>query len=107
MSGKSHCCEMMQSNVDKTCETHADPFDCPDQLVHYVDKFDEYGIIVHDGGRSCVRIAFCPWCGAKLPESKRERWFTELKKLGIDEPSDSDIPTKYETDAWYESIEPE
>jgi hypothetical protein len=25
--------------------------------------------MVHDGGSSVVEIAFCPWCGSKLPAS--------------------------------------
>lgn len=24
--------------------------------------------MVHDGGSSVVAIAFCPWCGSKLPQ---------------------------------------
>jgi hypothetical protein len=46
----------------------------------YHPTFDEYGIIVHDGGPSFVVIAYCPWCGVGLPESKRDRWFTESGK---------------------------
>ena len=32
-----------------------------------------YGLIIHDGGTSAVTIQFCPWCGSKLPASKRDR----------------------------------
>jgi hypothetical protein len=66
----------------------------------YIPKFDEYGIIVHDGGTSMVRIQFCPWCGTRLPESKRDRWFDELKRRGID-PRGEQVPAEYQTDAWY------
>ena len=48
-----------------------------------------------------MSIAFCPWCGAKLPESLRERWFAELQALGFDDPSEQDIPERYRGDAWY------
>ena len=68
-----YCCEMMRSNVERTCEVHNEPSDCPDRLVVYVAKFAEYGMIVHDGGRSHVTINYCPWCGARLPESAGER----------------------------------
>ena len=66
-----HCCERMRQQVEWVCERHPDRFDCPDCLVHYAAVLREYGLIVHDGGSSVVRIEFCPWCGAKLPESQR------------------------------------
>jgi hypothetical protein len=62
----------MAQNVDKRCEEHPDAFECPDHLIYYSDRFQEYGLIIHDGGSSYTRINFCPWCGTKLPESKRE-----------------------------------
>jgi hypothetical protein len=66
-----HCCEMMTQNVSYRCVTHPDPFDCPDQLIHFDPKTGKYGIIVHDGGTSCVEIAHCPWCGGKLEDKAR------------------------------------
>jgi hypothetical protein len=61
----------MTEEVERTCDTHPDRFDCPDCLLLYVPGQNEYGIIVHDGGSSCVTIRFCPFCGTKLPESER------------------------------------
>ncbi len=26
-----------------------------------------FGIMIHDGGSGVIQIAFCPWCGDKLP----------------------------------------
>jgi hypothetical protein len=43
------------------------PFECPDALVNYSEQGKDYGLIIHDGGSSVISIAFCPWCGAKLP----------------------------------------
>ena len=63
---RKHCCEMMQSNVKNQCAGHQDRFDCPDCLIDYRPKTDEYGLIVHDGGSSMIAIRFCPWCGADL-----------------------------------------
>jgi hypothetical protein len=97
----SHCCESMREQVEFTCEQHASRFDCPDALIGYLLVLNEYGLIVHDGGTSAVNIAFCPWCGTKLPESLRERWFTELAALGFDEPLVQDIPERYKSDEWY------
>ncbi|MEG0856826.1 MAG: hypothetical protein RSG52_10165 [Terrisporobacter sp.] len=91
------CCENMKdnTNTNKAC------FDCPDTLIYYNEKFDQFGIIIHDGGTSYICINFCPWCGQKLPESKRDRWFDELEELGYDSPFDTDIPVEYKSNKWY------
>ena len=94
----------MRNQAEFSCEQHASPYDCPDALVSYSPKFNEYGLIVHDGGSSSVRISHCPWCGCRLPESLRERWFEELEELGFDDPLVQDIPQKYTTDAWYRDV---
>jgi hypothetical protein len=66
-----HCCERMEERLKLDCSQPEDVFECPDSLVYYADRSNEYGLIVHDGGTSYVVIEYCPWCGAKLPESKR------------------------------------
>lgn len=91
----------MFNQVNLKCQEHANPFDCPEKLIHHSAKFDEYGIIIHDGGSAFEIIKFCPWCGAKLPESKRDIWFEELEKLGINDPWEEEIPKKFKTDEWY------
>ena len=65
-------CVHIAEQVTRTCEQHPDPHDCPDILIVYFSKYDEYGIPIRDGGSSIVTIHFCPWCGTKLPESKRK-----------------------------------
>ncbi|MEU9834971.1 hypothetical protein AB0D67_25850 [Streptosporangium sp. NPDC048047] len=55
------------------CEDHEDPFECPDALVRFNAGFQEYGLIIHDGETSVIGIAFCPWCGSRLPGSQRDR----------------------------------
>jgi hypothetical protein len=97
----SHCCQRMTDAVNYRCHQHPDPFDCPDSLFHYTPKFDEYGIIVHDGGSSSVLIFFCPFCGARLPDSKRDLWFEKLEALGISASSETDIPKEFQTDEWF------
>lgn len=79
------------------CSDHADPFDCADSLVVYNEIFDEIGLVVHDGGPSYVLIAHCPWCGTRLPESQRDRWFDETEEKGI---SDDALPPEYASAAW-------
>jgi hypothetical protein len=96
-----HCCLQMETHLKATCKVHADRRDCPDALIDYVAKFDEYGLIIHDGGSSSISIAYCPWCGNRLPPPKRDRWFNELEAMGFDDPYSQEIPEAYQSDAWY------
>jgi hypothetical protein len=94
-----HCCEAMTRQVDWHCDTHADRYDCSDALISFTAKFREYGLIIHDGGTSSIIISYCPWCGARLPESQRDRWFDEMDRRGIN-PWTSDVPAEFEDDRW-------
>lgn len=87
----------MASALAFDCDQHADPFECPDSLVVYNEVFDEIGLIVHDGGPSKVNIDFCPWCGTRLPESQRDRWFDETEAKGF---TDETLPPEYRSGAW-------
>lgn len=89
----------MNRQVGLRCEVHADPFACPDALVRFVPRFQEYGLVVHDGGTSHVGITYCPWCGSRLPASQRDRWFDELEARGID-PWEDELPPEFEDDRW-------
>ena len=61
----------MAERVNHRCEQHPDVFDCSDNLIYHSAESGEYGLVIHDGGSSYARIDYCPWCGAKLPESTR------------------------------------
>ncbi len=91
----------MQEQVDLVCVEHPNQDVCPDALIHYSERFNEYGLMVHDGGPSSLVIAFCPWCGTKLPSSLRNRWFEELKALGFSNPWSQDVPEQYKSGAWH------
>jgi hypothetical protein len=92
----------MNSHVLIASKKGTDPYDYPDQVIVYSDKFDEYGLIIRDGGTSSYEINFCPFCGSKLPESKRDRWFDELEKLGHENPFDDEsIPYAYKSSDWF------
>ncbi|WP_397304903.1 DUF6980 family protein [Peribacillus butanolivorans] len=67
---KKHCCDDMAYHENFKCEIHEKPFECPDKLVIYYEKDNEYGLIIHDGGSSSIEILFCPWCSKKLSEGK-------------------------------------
>ncbi|MEV8514740.1 hypothetical protein [Dactylosporangium sp. NPDC051484] len=81
-----------------------DPWDDPDVVVVYTPKFDEYGLPIRDGGTSMVVIGFCPWCGGRLPQSRRDAWFDEMERLGLD-PWEDEIPEVYQSDAWWRGEE--
>ncbi len=86
-----HCCQEMEQRLTLGCNLHDSEYDCPDVLVSYLSKFDEYGLIIHDGGSNSISITYCPWCGTRLPESKRDLWFYTLEKSGFDDLTEQDI----------------
>ena len=63
---ESLCCESMQAALEMNCTEHDDPFECPDCLIAYNEAFNQFALIVHDGGRDVVLIRHCPWCGERL-----------------------------------------
>lgn len=93
----SLCCADMTHRLEFTCDQHADPFECGDNTVVYNEIFDEFGLIVHDGGASYIVIAFCPWCGVELPRSQRDRWFDETEAMGL---TGDTLPPAYLTGEW-------
>ena len=71
-----HCCERMQLHLT----------DGEGAAILHDTKFNEYGIPVLDGfgrsaGSSYITLDFCPWCGAKLPPSKRDEYFDRLEAI--------------------------
>lgn len=95
------CCEQMRVQLMRQCDQHPDPNDCPDVLVTYDPKFDQFGIPIRDGGSSSLSIRYCPWCGVSFPDSKRDLWFDTLEQMGIDGPMDQDVPDEFKSDAWW------
>ena len=67
-----HCCEMMRYNVEYTCDMHPNRGDCPDCLVEYSERSSSYGLMIrNEAGGGVITIAYCPWCGTKLPQPAR------------------------------------
>lgn len=83
------CCAQMQNALDD-----------PDIPLSYTPKFREIGIRVLDGGDSSILLLFCPWCGNKLPESLRSKWFAELERRHID-PYGENIPDEFLDERWF------
>jgi hypothetical protein len=64
----TYCCEEMTRQMHHACTSHPDLADCPDSLIAYSEDTHQFGLRVHDGGRSVIDISHCPWCGANLVE---------------------------------------
>jgi hypothetical protein len=56
----------MAYDLDHKCTSHPDRRECPDAFIGEVRG--GFGLLVHDGGSSVIEIAYCPWCGTKLPQ---------------------------------------
>ena len=100
-----HCCEEMKNRIEHTCDVHDSPFDCADHIIYYSDVFDEYGIIIHDGGSSYITINYCPFCGKQLPKSKRDIYFNILENdlnYSNEDIWDGKIPEEFKSDAWWQ-----
>ncbi len=84
------CCNEMYLNVYETCS------------IMYEEKYDEYSIKCFEDDFSQLTLFFCPWCGKKLPDSKRDLWFSELEQLGFSDPLFfENIPGKYKSSEWW------
>ena len=46
----------MDDAIQFNCNKCKDKFECPDTLLAYNPKFDEYRIIIHDGGAAVASI---------------------------------------------------
>ena len=79
--------------------------------VEYGPMFREYAIsAVKEGERHIVhqQMFWCPWCGKKLPESLREKWFDAIEEMGLDDidilsdiDGDPRVPEDMKSDAWW------
>ena len=101
-----HCCEDMCNNIYVTNEhdilddTKTD--EC--KVIYFSARFREYGIPVKNCEKiasSYITINVCPWCGKRLPSSKRDEWFDRLRKMGYNSPLSQKIPSQFESDDWY------
>ncbi|MBE6727773.1 MAG: hypothetical protein E7562_03895 [Ruminococcaceae bacterium] len=100
------CCEDMFNNIAYIDQSNNVDLES-DKFVFYSSKFNEYGIPIHDGenrkATSYILIQYCPWCGKRLPESRRDEWFDRLEHLGFESPLEDfeKIPVEFKSDEWY------
>ncbi len=79
---KEHCCHEMTEQVNSVWPDAETPLlGSTDQRVYWSPVFNEYGLICQPSPE-VLKIQFCPFCGAKLPESRRDAWFKRLEEIG-------------------------
>jgi len=93
----TYCCDSIKYHLEQFFKKPNDV----DSIINYVARFDEYGIPIRDGGASFIQINYCPWCGTKLPPSKRDEWFRKLEDLCYDSPLTEEIPENFNSSDWY------
>jgi hypothetical protein len=95
-----HCCLDMASAIAHPIETlHQGP----NRVLDWIACWDEYRIPMSYDGYSATPIRHCPWCGHRLPDSKRSLWYERLKSLGYSDPGNEDLPDEFGTDEWWRS----
>lgn len=90
-------------NVFNPCKELAENLADPTVPLGYANVFDEY-YLIRSGGESSQLIKYCPFCGGKLPPSKRAQFFDELDQLGIQYELGDDLgqlPAAFQSDVWW------
>lgn len=96
-----HCCSKMKDAVESVCDEHTDRSIVRMRWSAIPRSLMSMASSCTHGGSSIVAVEFCPWCGAKLPESKRDRWFEELQRLGFRAPLEEEVPEIFRDARWY------
>ncbi len=60
-----YCCLKMAYYVSMATKNLLKKDD-PDIVINFYSKEKKYGLPIHDGGNSYIKIDYCPWCGKKL-----------------------------------------
>jgi len=60
-----YCCHALREHAEHACPDHPDPTNCPDLVILRTSR-GEFGLPIHDGGSSFIKIRHCPWCGKRL-----------------------------------------
>lgn len=90
----NHCCELMDMFLKD-----------PKIPLKYYPMAREYGMSLNHS--SAVQLLFyCPWCGKKLPESLRDKYFDLLENEYHVEPEfdiqqDPNVPAEFKSDEWW------
>jgi hypothetical protein len=79
---KDHCCAEMSEQANMAFPEAKSPLlGSTDKRIYWSPVFDEYGLICQPSSE-ILQIQHCPFCGSRLPESRRDNWFEKLEKEG-------------------------
>lgn len=90
---KTHCCAGMDAQANFVCSDHEDLWDCSHVFVYYSSTWNEYAIENLTRTDNGI-LDYCPYCGTKLPESRRGAWFDLAEPLGLT-PLLGEVPKEY------------
>lgn len=72
--------------------------------IGYVSKYREFYLRLKFT-KSVDTFEYCPWCGTRLPESLRDKYFETLELDGIDDPiraaETGTLPEEFKSDKWW------
>ena len=63
---KNYCCIMMANYLIEDKKSKGKEEINYDSVMTHYKKGGVFGIPIHDGGSSFIKINYCPWCGTKL-----------------------------------------
>ena len=63
---KKYCCISMAYYLIEDKESKKNGEINYDSVITHHKKEKTFGIPIHDGGSSYIKIKFCPWCGKQL-----------------------------------------
>jgi hypothetical protein len=79
---KDHCCRKMTEQVNMHWPEAESPLlGSTDQRIYWSPVFNEYGLICQPSPE-LLRIQHCPFCGQRLPDSRRAAWFERVSDTG-------------------------
>jgi hypothetical protein len=95
---EQHCCLDMAYAISHPVDVEHQG---PNRVLDWIASWNEYLIPVAYDGYAATQIRFCPFCSRELPRSLKSEWYEALYALGYTDPSEQDIPSEYDSDAWW------
>ena len=93
-----HCCMDMAFAISEPVLT---PHQGSNRIIDWIASWNEYRIPMPHEGYASALIRHCPWCGVRLPASRRDEWYRTLWGLGYDDPGEQELPPEHESDHWW------
>ena len=96
---KDHCCSDMSEQANLGLADIERPLQgATDKRIYWSPVFDEYGLVCQPSAE-VLAIQHCPFCGIRLPKSRRDAWFDSLEKTGWKTWGDP-VPREFLTHSW-------